>query len=457
MTGLLGSLSVRDASRVEVDGVELALATDWRLLAIGDSLEGLVGERGSLDGRQLLVGPANHANLEWLRARLSWLRPRLIGITCSAGFGDRLGLATPGHIAALRAAGRGIAPIFAQQSIREMSRSHRTPQQVIDDATWGVFAEGWRDGFGADADHLKTEADVDACAEAGYTFYTIDPGEFVWNEADTAPPTELRDVLGRLPWEELEDSPAEMLKRHGIGEAGATRAAAKYGRAVAHVARLNRQIQRRRGDHFELEISVDETESPTTPEQHVYVVGELQRLGVRFVSFAPRFPGRFEKGVDFIGDIQEFERAYERHAEIARGMGPYKLSLHSGSDKFSIYAAAARLSGRLVHLKTAGTSWLEALRTIGEIDPELLLEIYEFALSRYAEDRISYHVSAEAANASRNPNLDEDACRQVLHVTFGSVLELFNDRIISALTANRAAYEATIQRHFERHLRPFQQ
>jgi tagaturonate epimerase len=440
---------------VEVDGVELALTTDWRLLASGDSLNGLTGERSSRDGRPQLVAPVNHENLEWLRARLPWLRPKLLGLSCSAGFGDRLGLATPGHIAALRSAGRGIAPIFAQQSIREMSRSHRTPQQVLDDATWGVFAEGWRSGFGADADHLKTEADVDACAAAGYTFYTIDPGEVVWNEADTASRGEVRDALNRLPWKELEDTPAEMLQRHGIGEDEATRAAAKYGRAVVHVARLNRQILNRRGDNFELEVSVDETETPTTPAQHLYVAGELQRLGVRFVSFAPRFPGRFEKGVDFIGDIDEFEGAYARHAEIARRMGPYKLSLHSGSDKFSIYAAAARLSGRLVHLKTAGTSWLEALRTIGEVEPELLAEIYEYALARYPEDRASYHVSADAATAPKAPDLDDDACRQVLHVTFGSVLGRFNDRIYAVLEANRVAYEATIQRHFERHLRPF--
>ena len=437
-------------------GVELALTNDWRLLATGDSLDGLAGDRSSRDGRPVMLGPADHANLEWLRARLPWLRPRLLGIACSAGFGDRLGLATAGHIAALRSAGRGIAPIFAQQSIREMTRSGRSPQQVLDDATWGVFAEGWRDGFGADADHLKSEADVDACAAAGFTFYTIDPGESVWDEADTASPSRLREVVSSLPWEEMQDSPQEMLKRHGIGTAKASRAAAKYGRAVAHVARLHRRIRDRRGEDFELEVSVDETATPTTPEQHLYVAGELLRLGVRFVSFAPRFHGRFEKGVDFIGDLQEFEREYARHAEIARRLGPYKLSLHSGSDKFSIYGAAARLSGRLVHLKTAGTSWLEALRTIGVVDPALLGEIYRYALERYPEDRASYMVSAVAGNAPATADLDDRASRQVLHVTFGSVLARFGILILPLLETNRAVYEATVQRHFERHLAPFQ-
>jgi hypothetical protein len=453
---LLDSLSVREASRVELEGVELALTSDWRLLAWGDSLDGLTGERSTRDGRPLLIGPANHANLEWLRARLPWLHPRLFGTVCSAGFGDRLGLATPGHVRALRSAGHGISPIFAQQSIREMARAKRTPQQVLDDAAWGVFAEGWRDGFGADADHLKTEADVDACTAAGYTFYTIDPGDFVWDEADTASSMQVREAFAALPWAELQDSPAHMLARHGSGQPAAMLAAAKYGRAVAHVARLHRRIRDRRADQFELEISVDETATPTTHEQHRYVAGELQRLGVGFVSFAPRFPGRFEKGVDFIGDLGEFEAAYAIHAAIARSLGPYKLSLHSGSDKFSIYSAAARLSGRMVHLKTAGTSWLEALRTVGEVDRELLAQIYRFALERYPTDRTSYHVSTEVATAPITVDLDDDASRQILHVTFGSLLAEFGGRILPLLAQHREQYEATVQHHFERHLAPFQ-
>ena len=457
---MLGSLSVRDASRVELDGVELALTGDWRLLAYGDSLDGLAGERSSRDGRPVLVGPADHATLEWLRTRLPWLHPRLLGTACSAGFGDRLGFATAGHVRALRSAGHGISPIFAQQSIREMARSGRTPQQVLDDAAWGVFAEGWRDGFGADADHVKSEADVDACAAAGYTFYTIDPGEFVWNEADTVSPDEVRAAVATLPWPDLEDSAPEMLARYAHGKAqletAAMKAAAKYGRAIVHVVRLHRRIHERRGDRFELEVSVDETASPTTPEQHLYIAGELHRLGVEFVSFAPRFPGRFEKGIDFIGDLEEFERVYAGHAEIARSLGPYKLSLHSGSDKFSVYSAAAKLSGRMVHLKTAGTSWLEALRTVGEVDRELLAEIYRCALERYPVDRASYHVSAEVATAPLAVDLDDNASRQIMHVTFGSILAEFGGRILPLLADHRDRYEAAVQRHFERHLRPFQ-
>jgi tagaturonate epimerase len=128
---------------------------------------------------------------------LPFLKPRTIGLAKSFGFGDRLGLATPGHIRAVRKT--GIAPILAQQSVRENERTGRSPGDVLSDAVWGAFQEGWRGGFGADADHLKTERDIERFAAAGYTFYTIDPGAHVDNEASDAPMDVLRLKLGARP------------------------------------------------------------------------------------------------------------------------------------------------------------------------------------------------------------------------------------------------------------------
>ena len=105
------------------------------------------------------------------------------------------------------------------------------------------------------------------------------------------------------------------------------------------------------------------------------VVSELQRLGMDFVSFAPRFVGRFEKGVEYIGDIDELQRDFEIPAEIARALGPYKLSLHSGSDKYSTYPLIAEATQGVVHLETAGTSWAEAFRVIANNDPDLMREV----------------------------------------------------------------------------------
>src|SRR5438046_2041827 len=98
-----------------------------------------------------------------------------LGLEPSFGFGDRLGLATPGHVAAMQRAGGGIAPIFAQQSIREMTRTGRTPHNVVDDARRGMELSDWHAPSGADADHLKTREDVDRTSAVGFTFYTIDP------------------------------------------------------------------------------------------------------------------------------------------------------------------------------------------------------------------------------------------------------------------------------------------
>jgi hypothetical protein len=488
----VSNLRILPQSLVAADGTELGLERGeigYRLaiLAVPNSpfFEGFEGEISQWRDQSLLVGPANARNASVLRFRLPWLRPKLLGLRTSAGLGDRLGLATPGHVRAVRAAGGTLAPIFPQQSIREMSRTGRTPQQVMDDALWGVLAEGWQDGFGADADHLKTPADIEACMAVGFTFFTIDPGEYVNNEAETASLSELRAALEGLPWEKLEDDPRTLSARylnHSIEAEGRTirldehkllRAAVKYGRAVAHVATMYwHLIGLAGGRNCELEISVDETEVPTSHAEHVYIASELKRLGVRWVSLAPRYIGRFEKGVDYLGDLGAFEADFAVHAAIARQLGPYKLSLHSGSDKFSIYPIAMRLTGGLVHLKTAGTSYLEALRTIAAIDSEFFRAIYSFARERYETDRASYHVSAQLDRAALPEALSEtdlpallnqhDA-REILHVTFGSVLTArttdggwrFYDRFMELLRCHPEAYAANLETHFLRHLRPF--
>src|SRR5438132_2808310 len=120
------------------------------------------------------------------------LRPVTLGLQPSFGFGDRLGLATPGHVAALRRAGGGIRPIFAQQSIREMARTGRSPQQVMDEACAGALQAGYTGPMGADADHLKTPEDVDQTAAAGFVFFTIDPSDDADLQADSYGLEELR-------------------------------------------------------------------------------------------------------------------------------------------------------------------------------------------------------------------------------------------------------------------------
>lgn len=473
--------SVSSAEDAEF-GLARVLGEERLVLAApsGSPLPARFDGESTVRGRHtILVCPKSAANLAALKERLPWLKPRTLGLATSAGFGDRLGTATPGHIRAMRAAGAGVAPIFAQQSIREMERTQRSAQEVMDDASWGVFAGGWQGGFGADADHLKTPDDVDLCVAAGYTFYTFDPGQYVDDSAEDLKPPALRAAVGELPWERLADNEGALkarylgrrfeIEEHDIAfdEAVLYRAAAKYGRAVAHAAEMYRHLSRAAGGlDFEVEVSVDETATPTTHAQHLYVARELGRLGVEWVSLAPRYVGEFEKGVDYIGSVEEFEADFAVHAAIARRFGPYKLSLHSGSDKFSIYPAAARQTGGLVHLKTAGTSYLEALRTIAGLDPGFFREVYGFALGRYEEDRASYHVSAsvenapvpgEVADGELATLLEQFDAREILHVTFGSVLAESRLRIslMELLRGNPGAHEAGLEAHFARHLKPF--
>ncbi len=445
----------------------------------GDKRLGVEGDDADFEGEMagnVRLCPLTAHNAAVLRGRLPWLRPQPLGLKTSAGSGDRLGLATPGHIRAFRAV-RGIAPILAQQSMRENARTGRTPQQVMDDAMWGVLQEGWREPWGSDADHLKTTEHVDLCVVARYTFFTIDPGDHVDNAAHTDPLDVLRTKYEQLPWDRLKETPEGMCDRylgqtHQIGglslvyeETALLRAAAKYGRALAHTAEMFRHLKRAKGDvPFDLEVSVDETETPTTPLEHLFIASELKRLGVEWVSLAPRYVGRFEKGVDYIGDLETFEASFTKHAAIARAVGPYKLSIHSGSDKFSIYPMMAEHTHGLSHLKTAGTSYLEALRAIAQVDPDLFREILMLAIGRYPEDRATYHVSAEAGKVPDPETLRDDELggvldtfdgREVLHVTFGSVLDRMGDRLKAVLDAREEAHYAALRTHFIKHLAPF--
>jgi hypothetical protein len=345
-----------------------------------DAIQGDVEDVGY--GERLGRGPLSAAHAALLRRLFPDLAPRPLGLATSAGFGDRLGLATPGHVRAIRSADPGgrIRPIFAQQSIREMTRTGRSAQEVVDDATWGTFAAGWTGGVGGDADHLKTEEDVRRCARAGFAMFTFDPGDRVDDEAATADGVALDAKLDALPWDALGTTKGE-LRRAYVGrrvdadglelrldDETVARAAAKYGAALAHAAHLHRVLVDTGAPH-EIEVSVDETGTPTTLEEHAFLALELRRLELPVVSLAPRFVGRFEKGVDFRGDLDELARSLDGHARVARALGPYKLSLHSGSDKFSVYPLIAEATGGLVHLKTAGTSYLEALRVAAVHEP----------------------------------------------------------------------------------------
>jgi hypothetical protein len=236
---------------------------------------------------------------------------------------------------------------------------------------------------------------------------------------------------------------------------------AKYGPSLAHAMAMYRRLMAK-GIDCEVEFAVDETDYPTKPAEHIVVVKELQRLGMEFVSFAPRFVGRFEKGVEYIGDISELQRDFQIHAEISRALGPYKLSLHSGSDKYSTYPLIAEATQGVVHLKTAGTSWAEALRVIANNDPDLMREVLRLALDSFEANRKSYHLSCDPTKIPTDPTDDEVGqlmdvidSRQVLHVGYGAILEEFRPRLYKVWNDNEEEHYKIIADHFVKHLTPF--
>lgn len=446
---------------------------------------GFEGEIIQIDSQQFLKCELIQKNAEALRSTFDFTNPVLIGKADSYGLGDRLGNAGAAHLKAIWDS--GFKPVLAQQSIRELERTNRTAEEVLDAASWSVFQEGFTDGFGADADHLKTTKDIDRMVKAGYTMFTIDPSEFVVNDAMNMDIGELKESYQNLPWDELDvqsevqlayyqktSSPLNNGSILDPSEKEVLTGMVKYGNVIVHTKKMVDYLQQTYPDHpAEIELSVDETDQPTTPFEHYLIAAEMQRLGIELVSLAPRFCGDFEKGIDFKGDLDQFREEYELHLAIAEKFGGYKLSIHSGSDKFSVYEVIGSIDSGAVHVKTAGTSYLEALRTIAQVNSDLFRDILSFSLTRFDEDKKTYHISADPdqiPNPDRLSNkelvhlLDDNNSRQVLHVAYGSVLagpasqkNKFKERLMKSLAEHEEVYEKNLEKHFIKHLKPFNQ
>lgn len=408
-----------------------------------------------------------------------------LGLSPSFGFGDRIGLATPGHVTAMLKSGGGIEPIFPQQSIREMTRTQRTAQEVMDDALKGAEAAGWTGRIGADADHLKTPADVDLTAAVGFTFFTIDPSDDVDQQADDYDEATLRSQFeterDSAPWYDSYLGKSIALPTGAVielSEEACMRAAVKYGRAIQRALTMGdyiRSVHESLGRDYEVELSVDETDQPTTLAEHYIIADQCLRGGMKLVSLAPRFIGELEKGIDYKGDLSALEISLNDHAAIAEMLGPYKLSLHSGSDKLSMYALLAKATKGKFHVKTAGTSYLEALRVVARHDEALFRRVIQFGRERYDVDKATYHVSATNAAVPFGAEFSADRLeqlylecwadvpqgkgftepgRQILHCTFGSTLtdpEL-GPAVRSVLDSHPETYSEVLADHFSRHL-----
>jgi hypothetical protein len=316
--------------------------------------------------------------------------------------------------------------------------------------------------------------------------FTFDPGQFVYNEADNLKESELNDALREYPWNELNDSleaarrrylkkSVEVNKQLSIkpGDIDLLRAYTKYGRSLAHVKKLHDHLKNKYPHHpWEIEVSVDETQAVTSIFEHYFISKELHRLKVKYISLAPRFVGDFEKGIDYKGDLKLFEDEYRKHSAVAGYFGDYKISLHSGSDKFSVYRIMGKVKKGAIHIKTAGTSYLEALKVIALKDPGLFREILDYSKMHYETEKLSYHVSANIENVKKSseysdaelfPLFESNDVRQILHVSYGRVLNdkdqsgyfIFKEKIIECLKRNEETHYSLLVKHFNKHLKPF--
>lgn len=407
------------------------------------------------------ICPPNHENRLALGAHLPHTAPRALGRACASfGLGDRLGLCARAHLEALR--GTPLKPVLAQQSLRELTFMRRSYAGVIDAAAYGVFRAGWRGGWGADGDHLKTLDAIRAALEQGCTMITLDGSDAL---GEPAPGGAFAD----LP----EERRAALLADY-LGDPAAVRLGLRfdleilarlfdlYEPCVALAERAHREAILPAGREVDLEISLDETAEVTTHEAHYFVARELTRRGVPYVGVAPRFVGEFHKAVDYIGSLPELERDLAAHAAVAAHFG-HKLSVHSGSDKFSAYPVIARAAGERYHIKTSGTSWLCAVEVLARTEPALYRRMYACALAHFAEAKRAYVVHADPArlpdietlpDARLGETLFSDDARQLMHITYGFLFagEPLAKDLRRALERRQNELETAVTRHIRAHV-----
>ncbi len=462
----------RSLQRTEWDAlVAIRLDSKDALLVVGPNEAGFEGERVVDTEPAVWVCPLDRANAEHMRHHLPFTAPVPVGgFDVTFGAGDRLGFASPG---ALRLFHHSPAvPVVAQQSVRELELTCRSFEEVLAAATWSVFQEGFARPWGADGDHLKTVEWVRKALQAGFTMITADVSDYIraaYSAGTDEAVTEAWQGVGTGYRQRIEADYGALAFRLDDGEsvrfppAELARTALVYREAVEHAERLYRAGVQVRGEGaFDFELSIDETTFPTTPQAHLFVAREAQRLGVRISSLAPRFVGEFQKGIDYIGDPEAFRRGFHTHAALARALG-YRISVHSGSDKFAIFQAVGEESRGRFHLKTSGTNWLEALRVTARLAPVLFRRIYRLALGTFAKSNTLYHTTPDLQKLPDATNLSEEAmaalfedadARRVLHISYGEVLADadLSRALYDLLRHHLDDYRASVERHLGRHL-----
>lgn len=405
----------------------------------------------------------------------------------SFGIGDRFAHQAKAQLRACILAsqnGANVVPVW-NKSNREHSIIGSDPAGTRAAADAAVKELGWKGPYHLDADHIRLET-VDRFL-AHCDFYTIDVADSIGKPADPQSVTAFADRHPELAGKIVI---ADIAQPFVTTRADVERIAGKFLLAVQDAGKIYRHIAQAKGaGNFITEVSMDETDSPQTPPELLVILAALADEKIPVQTIAPKFTGRFNKGVDYVGNLAQFEKEFSQDlAVIAHAVRQYglpanlKLSVHSGSDKFSIYAPIRRAlarSGAGLHIKTAGTTWLEEVIGLSEAGGdglELAKEIYAAALDHADElcapyaavididrsklpskETVNGWTSAQFVAALRhdpaNPAYNAHL-RQLLHVGF-KIAAKKGARYLDALKKHEAFVSKNVTGNlYERHLKP---
>jgi hypothetical protein len=405
----------------------------------------------------------------------------------SIGVGDRFAHQAKAQLRACMLAaehGANIIPVW-NKSNREHNIIGSEPASVRTAADAAVRGLNWSHPYHVDADHINLDTVGRFLAPSD--FFTIDVAHFIGQPADSAAVDDFVDAHPELIGTIRIPSIAQPFITTGDSVAAI---ASKYLAAVSEAGRIYRHIESQKGrGSFITEVSMDETDLPQTPPELLVILAAIASEKIPIQTIAPKFTGRFNKGVDYVGDVNQFSCEFENdlaviaHAIAQYGLPPtLKLSVHSGSDKFSIYAAirnALAKSGAGVHVKTAGTTWLEELIGLAEAGGDglaLAKQVYEKAFAdrdalcapyaavididaarlpepsdvqRWTSEQYMAALRHEPACPDFNPHV-----RQLLHVGFKVAAKL-GDRYLTMLKECEEPIARNVTYNlFERHIKP---
>jgi len=405
----------------------------------------------------------------------------------SFGVGDRFSRQARAQLrACMMAAQQGIkvVPVW-NKSNREHVTIGSDPSETRRAADAAVKSLGWEHSYYVDADHIRLET-VDRFIPHS-DFYTIDVADSIGKPADA---NLVRAFADRHPELAGKIEIPDIAEPFQTTSADIERIAGKYLLAVREAAQIYGHIARAKGEgRFITEISMDEMDSPQTPVELLVILAAVADAGVPIQTIAPKFTGRFNKGVDYVGNVAQFDKEFNVDLAVIRfAIRQYhlpenlKLSVHSGSDKFSIYAPMRRALERFnagLHIKTAGTNWLEEViglaesggnglaiakeiyagamdhitelcapyATVIDIDPRRLPSIE--TVNGWTSEQFVAALRHDQKNPAYNPHL-----RQLLHVGY-KIAAKMGDRYLDALKENEAFVSKNVTENlYERHLKP---